>query len=123
MKEKYLCVSCNRTFAVGDAVDGFGQGYRKGFLCPFCNANLRDAGESDDVLNLRFGIIYFLSMIIVFLVDRAEVFQVRITANAQINDLFTFILLIAIPTVPFLIVNWRSVFGTRTIYTRRIHNQ
>jgi len=84
LKEKYLCVSCNRTFAVGDAVDGFGQGYRKGFLCPFCNANLRDAGESDDVLNLRFGIIYFLSMIIVFLVDRAEVFQVRITANAQI---------------------------------------
>jgi hypothetical protein len=123
VKEQYLCVSCGRSFPTREAVDGGDQGFRNGFLCPFCRANLSEAGESDDILHLRFGPVYYLAMILVFLVVIGEVVQIPVSSNSYINDFCTFILLSAIPTVPFLIVNRKSVFGTRTIYTRRIDSQ
>ncbi|MBY6220524.1 hypothetical protein [Marinobacter nauticus] len=123
MKEQYLCVSCERSFPTGEAVDGGDQGFRNGFLCPFCRANLSEAGESDDIRHLRFGPVYYLTMILVFWAVSSEGVQIPVSSNSYINDFCTFILLSAIPTVPFLIVNRKSVFGTRTIYTRRIDSQ
>lgn len=123
MKEKYRCAACRRTFATRDAVDGFDQGYRKGFLCPFCNANLKEAGESDEILNLRYGLVYFLAMTALIFIGGSGLFLIRFTENAHINELLTLALLFAVPTIPFLVVNRKSVFTPRTIYTRRIGNR
>lgn len=37
---KYECCSCKSIFPAEAAVDGFREGYRVGFLCPHCGANL-----------------------------------------------------------------------------------
>lgn len=37
---RYLCCACNKQFPSTDAIDGFDQGYPRGFLCPHCRANL-----------------------------------------------------------------------------------
>lgn len=39
---KYECCACGQDFPTTSAVDGFAQGYRVGFLCPHCGANLQD---------------------------------------------------------------------------------
>ena len=37
---RYLCCACNKRFPSTEAIDGFAQGYRRGFLCPHCQTNL-----------------------------------------------------------------------------------
>ncbi len=39
---KYCCCNCNFTFPCKDAVDGYKQGFSKGFLCPYCKTNLTE---------------------------------------------------------------------------------
>ena len=38
----YECCNCKGIFPVEDAIDGFEQGYKVGFLCPLCGCNLKD---------------------------------------------------------------------------------
>lgn len=120
MKEHYLCASCGQSFPTGDAVDGFAQGYRKGFLCPLCNANLEETGESDDILHLRFGLSYLVTMVLVIWLGQLESIQLPIGGNGYVNDVLTVALLAAVPTVAFLMVNWRALFESRTVFTRKI---
>jgi len=37
---KYKCCACRHEFAAADAIDGFRQGFHKGFLCPACGAQI-----------------------------------------------------------------------------------
>lgn len=37
---RYLCCACHKQFPSKSAIDGFGEGYKTGFLCPHCRANL-----------------------------------------------------------------------------------
>ncbi len=39
---KYECCQCKKDFPVEAAIDGFKEGYRVGFLCPLCGANVQD---------------------------------------------------------------------------------
>jgi hypothetical protein len=39
---KYECCACLGRFSAKDAIDGYAQGYRAGFLCPLCGTNLQD---------------------------------------------------------------------------------
>jgi hypothetical protein len=39
---KYECCICKVDFPCESAIDGYSQGYRVGFLCPHCGANLQD---------------------------------------------------------------------------------
>ncbi len=36
----YKCCNCDGLFPTKEAIDGYKQGYTKGFLCPLCNANI-----------------------------------------------------------------------------------
>jgi hypothetical protein len=38
----YLCYYCNHEFPAEDAVDGFNEGFKTGFLCPQCGKNIQD---------------------------------------------------------------------------------
>ncbi len=44
---KYRCCNCNSEFRAKEAVDGYQDGYKVGFLCPNCRANITSDGKSD----------------------------------------------------------------------------
>lgn len=39
---KYHCCVCKEIFRPEEAVDGYAEGYREGFLCPRCGANIKE---------------------------------------------------------------------------------
>lgn len=39
---RYECCQCKKDFPSEAAIDGFKEGYRVGFLCPLCGANIQD---------------------------------------------------------------------------------
>lgn len=39
---KYQCYYCTKIFPASDAIDGYKEGYKTGFLCPHCNKNITD---------------------------------------------------------------------------------
>ena len=39
---KYRCCNCNFSFAVSEAIDGYIEGFKIGFLCPHCRANINE---------------------------------------------------------------------------------
>jgi hypothetical protein len=39
---KYQCCFCTKIFPSNDSIDGYKLGYKVGFLCPFCNKNIKD---------------------------------------------------------------------------------
>jgi hypothetical protein len=41
MAIKYQCCHCEQIFPADEAIDGFAQGYRVGFLCPRCGRNIQ----------------------------------------------------------------------------------
>ena len=47
---KYKCCLCDKKFNAVEAVDGFDQGYKVGFLCPKCGGNIQDKILSSKVI-------------------------------------------------------------------------
>ncbi|MCP5350808.1 MAG: hypothetical protein H7A10_07565 [Oceanospirillaceae bacterium] len=43
---KYMCAACSAVFPVAEAIDGYAQGYRQGFVCPNCGCNIDEDRES-----------------------------------------------------------------------------
>lgn len=43
---KYRCYFCENLFPAIDAIDGYREGYRIGFLCPKCRGNLVESPET-----------------------------------------------------------------------------
>lgn len=39
---KYQCYFCTKVFPASDAIDGYKDGFKTGFLCPHCNKNIMD---------------------------------------------------------------------------------
>lgn len=39
---RYECCACKGIFPAEKRIDGYEQGYRVGFLCPLCRANIQD---------------------------------------------------------------------------------
>lgn len=39
---KYRCCECSVVFPCDRAVDGYSMGIKNGFLCPSCNANIKE---------------------------------------------------------------------------------
>ncbi len=77
MTKKYLCAQCLQKFAFDQAVDGFAQGYRVGFLCPYCQANLKEKNP-DDTPKQQFFRLFFTLVLLFFIgigvADQIEVF-------------------------------------------------
>lgn len=43
---KYICCYCSKLFNVKEAIDGYDHGFKKGFICPYCNKNIDESRES-----------------------------------------------------------------------------
>lgn len=41
MPLKYQCCYCSDKFLADEAIDGYGKGYKVGFLCPKCGKNVQ----------------------------------------------------------------------------------
>lgn len=122
MPQYYLCAACQHRFLPEDAVDGFAHGFRSGFLCPHCKANLTEYGQSDDLLHLQYGVPYALVMVLIFGIANMELIELPFTDAAQTDAVLTGLLLAFIPTLVFLLVNHKTLTGTRTLYTRQVDN-
>lgn len=120
MNEKYQCAVCDNKFKTIDAVDGFKQGYKVGFLCPFCKSNIMEAGEySNSLLKLRFGPSYAITIFLAFLATKSELnaFMLSGEASAKFIALATFIVI----STGFLFYINIAVFRSETIlYTRKV---
>ncbi|WP_430461850.1 hypothetical protein ACQUQU_03415 [Thalassolituus sp. LLYu03] len=123
MKEHYLCCACARTFPPDDAIDGYNAGFKSGFLCPYCKANLTEQGQSDDFLHLKYGVPYALCMVLIFGVTNMEWIELPFTGSAMVDSVLSGLLLALIPTLLFLMVNRKALRGTRTLFTRRVDNR
>lgn len=118
MLDHYLCAKCRQTFAVTQAIDGYQQGYKTGFLCPHCNANLQEVGESDDVFHLRYGISYLaLIALLGWLVDTSEL-SFNLTSSELGNSVLDFLIVLLVPTCVFVYINRGLLFSPRTVFTR-----
>ena len=77
---KYCCCNCHSKFPCKEAVDGYKLGSKKGFLCPFCKANLTELFFSGGKKRLKFdskahekwvsfsglvGIVTFITMFVI----------------------------------------------------------
>jgi hypothetical protein len=122
MADNYLCYSCNKEFPTNAAVDGYAKGYSRGFLCPYCEANLEEADQSDDVWNLKYGYLYMFIMTALLWFGGDGLITVTVTDNKFINDIIGGLVIVAIPSILFFLVNIKELTKKRTVYTRRIKN-
>ncbi len=120
MIECYQCAACQRYFLTKEAVDGFQEGYSRGFLCPHCGTNLEEAGESDSMRNLEYGILYSLFLLVVLVIMNFGAVQLTLTYDPVIDGLATFGAMIFLPTLVFAWINRRVLMGARVVFTRRV---
>lgn len=118
----YRCTSCQAEFSTREAIDGFPLGYSRGFVCPYCRANLVEDGESDDILHLRWGVSYTMVMVVVLLCVNLEVVEIGVFGHDLWDGLATLVALGALPSAAFVWVNWRRLVGKRVVFTRRPRN-
>lgn len=117
--DQYRCRACNKDFLPSQAIDGFKQGFTQVFLCPYCRSNLIEAGESDDIIHLEYGLSYMgLILLLWLLVDQQYIAYTWPVADF-INDLVTMAVAMCLPTLSFVLVNRKSLFSPRIIYTRK----
>ena len=117
--DRYRCQRCNKTFLTSEAIDGFKQGFTQGFLCPHCQCNLIEAGESNDILRLEYGFSYVILMLLLWLVVDQHYIAYTWPVADFINDLVTMAVAMCLPTLSFVLVNRKSLFSPRIIYTRK----
>ena len=118
--DQYRCRACNKDFLPSQAIDGFKQGFTQGFLCPYCRSNLIEAGESDDIIHLEYGLSYMgLILLLWLLVDQQYIVYTWPVAEF-INDLVTMAAIMSLPTLLFVWVNKRKLISSRIIYTSKV---
>jgi len=119
-REEYLCRVCNKRFPTSDAKDGYSLGFKEGFLCPFCNANLKEAGQSDDLDHLEYGYTFAVLTVIVFSISTRGWWILDWFENTLLNEIVSgFIFWLPILTI-FTVINLDAFFGVRTVYTVKV---
>ena len=122
--EEYQCAKCLRNFPVKRAIDGYSQGFKCGFLCPLCGANLVEAGQSDDIDHCEYGYRYALLVFIVtsIVVRGGDYFpwQLHVFKYEAANEILLVFSLLLLPSLLFLKVNAKTIFGARLIFTRKL---
>ena len=118
--DQYRCRACHKDFLPSQAIDGFKQGFSQGFLCPYCRCNLIEAGESDDIIHLKYGLTYMAFMLILWLLVDQRYIAYTWPVSEFINDLVTMAAVMSLPTVLFVWVNRMVIFSSRVIYTRKV---
>jgi DNA-directed RNA polymerase subunit RPC12/RpoP len=117
MADNYLCYLCNKEFPTNAAVDGYEKDFSRGFLCPYCDANLEEADQSDDVWNLKYGYLYMFIMTALLWFGGDGLITVTVTDNEFINETLGMLAVISVPSIFFFLVNIKELTKKRTIYT------
>lgn len=81
---------------------------------------MQEAGQSDDIDRLEYGLLYGAVMFLLFWFVPDNFVLFHFADSDSINSAVTFFVLSAIPTIPFTIVNWRAIFGKKIVYTRKV---
>jgi hypothetical protein len=120
MTEKYQCTVCGKTFKTTDAVDGFKQGHKVGFLCPFCKSNIMETGDySNSLSNLRFGLSYASAMFLAFLAIRSDLNGFISSGEASTNFIVLAALMV-LATCCLFYINRASLFKETILYTKKV---
>lgn len=120
MTDKYECAVCAKTFKTTDAVDGFEQGYKVGFLCPFCKSNIMETGSySNSLSNLRFGLSYASVMLLAFLSIRNDLDGLIFSGEVSAK-LIVLTALMTIATAGLFYINREKLFKETILYTKRV---
>jgi hypothetical protein len=123
VSEVYQCAFCGKCFPVIQAIDGYSKGFREGFLCPLCGINIEETGESNkDITNLRFGYTYLAFTIGAYIVVNEHWFMLDAFEHELANLIFTVFVTLIIPTLAFIYVNRKILFGETIVSTKRIVN-
>ncbi|WP_344798459.1 hypothetical protein [Litoribacillus peritrichatus] len=117
--EQYQCAGCGQCFKCTDAVDGFKEGYEEGFLCPKCQANLVEYGQSDDIAELDYGISFTLLSLVLFYGLEGSVWVAWFDLH-MLNEFATFMLAWLPLLGSFVTYNRKALFGKRIVYTRKV---
>ena len=123
MAEKYQCTVCGKTFKTTDAVDGFKQGYKVGFLCPYCESNIMETGGySNSLSNLRFGLSYASAMFLAFFAIRGDL-NVFISSGEASSKLIVLAVLMTLATACLFYINRATIFKETILYTKKVGSQ
>lgn len=121
-QDQYLCNACLRKFPCSEAVDGLKSGYPKGFLCPLCGANLVETHQSDDPNNLEYGYSYLLFTVVYFYLIEDIDFGIQLFELDWANHLAIALLVYFVISSPFIWINRKLLFGSKTVFTRKINS-
>ena len=123
MAEVYQCAFCGKCFPVERAIDGYSEGFRRGFLCPFCGINIEETGESNKyITNLRFGYTYLAITTFAYIIVNEKWFLLEAFKHELVNLLFTIFVVLIVPTITLMFLNRKILFGETVISTRRVTN-
>ena len=123
MTEKYQCNVCGKTFKTADAVDGFKQGYKVGFLCPYCKSNIMETGDySNSLSNLRFGLSYASAMFLAFFAIRGDL-NGSISSGEASTKLIVLAVLMVLATACLFYINRTALFKETILYTKKVSPQ
>jgi len=123
MTEKYQCNVCGKTFKTDDAVDGFKQGYKVGFLCPYCKSNIMETGDySSSLSNLRFGLSYASAMFLSFFAIRDDL-NGFISSGEASTKLIVLAVLMVFATACLFYINRKTLFKETILYTKKVIHQ
>lgn len=120
MTEKYQCNVCGKIFKTADAVDGFKQRYKVGFLCPYCKSNIMETGDySSSLSNLRFGLSYASAMFLAFFAIRGDL-NGFISSGEASTKLTVLAVLMLLATACLFYINRKTLFKETILYTKKV---
>ncbi len=119
MTDHYECAGCAKKFKTTDAVDGFSQGYKAGFLCPYCHVNLEENGQSDGFDNMAFGYSFWaFTLVLYYLMQGRSIVDWFEPSIA--NEISSFLVFWLPMCIAFLGYNRNAILKKRIVYTKKV---
>jgi DNA-directed RNA polymerase subunit RPC12/RpoP len=114
---KYKCYYCEKLFPAEEAIDGYDQGHRIGFLCPKCGRNVQAGLLAKQKIDSEQYIWTFIAFVLflptIFTVDSEMVLEML----GQEIHLNTFIFVLWVVFIVVLMIIKPSLFFSRTFLT------
>ena len=117
---KYECCYCHNTFPAKQAIDGYQQGYKVGFLCPDCGENIQAGLEDGQKLTGE----QFFWTIVAFILFLPTVFTRNSEATiSMLEYAISLNMLVFVAWIVFFLILGLmkpSLFSTTTFYTKPV---
>ncbi len=122
MSLKYECFYCNDTFLATEAIDGYGKGYKVGFLCPKCGKNVQAGLQANRKISpeqFKWTFIAFLLFLPIVLTLNHEAEYKILGLTLSLN---TWCFLFWIVFIAILFAKKPALFLATTIITEPVNN-